>query len=624
MRLTHRKAIFRSCVAAVALCWLNGYAAQDSSYVDDCESGTSYNKFRSYWYVFDDNAKGPYLQGKIDSTGGIIVYKDSLKGGNSKITNITKVGTEYSDFVMTKNEGQSGVYGARVDFQMGTVKPEYAPTETYGNYVGVGTGLIGDGQMLDLRGATKITFWAKGAITGLPNEKMLISTSLNTNQGLLALYASNYQIVDTLTSAWRQYTMWLAAGKGTDSLAQPSWAAEEEHPIYGKGAALAPLNLAKVTGLEWSISVEENAKLDQGKGTIWIDNIVVHNYKWSPFDACMGCVKDVELYKTYGDTAMEFSTVSEEGANFLDQYFYAYNDAEGRKVTKPIVEYSYIDTAAAAYLPADSTKPELKLTGHGQAAGDTAAWIKFTLGPKFTDTATIGGKLQNVQYSPFVGLGSSLAADDGTSPYNADSAKVTGVYFEYQTKGTSVDYIAFQIQTTDQLKAANADLIYHVLLPATGGAWKSAMIPFSALKLPELEEGSTTPPAFKSTAITRFEWSYEGAPAQTGEMAIDNIYLLKRKAYPEGTRPMMLKPMADFQPQQVGNHVVFALPATLGAAEARLVTVQGRTLATMKIDTRSRTVYSLPLSTTTLAKGMYFVVVATSHASYTSPMMIVH
>jgi hypothetical protein len=446
---------------------------------------------------------------------------------------------------------------------------------------------------------------------------------LLTNQGLIPFFATYYGDYDTIGTDWKQYTLNLKTDGSLHSLAQPDWAADERHPLHGDSAvAVMPLDLTKAAGIEWVVSVEKNLKLNQGKGTLWVDNVVVHNYKWSPVDACLSCVTNVgEMAKYSKDSVILFSDMTRDGSNFLNKDFYIYNDAEGRNVTKPITDFSYIDTACAVYPPMTPTIPDLKLTGtHGQSANDTAAWINFTLGPKYLDTSMVAGKVNYTTISPFVGIGSMLSNDNGTSPYNAAASGVTGVYFEYQTTGTDMDWVSFEAQS-DQVFPVK-DIAHHLLLPTTGGAWKGAIVPFGLMVLPADEDlGALQGAMLKSSALTKFQWEYAGGPGQTGTLAVDNVYLLKINYYNGVSGPTARRAMTGFEPKVIRRAISYTLPSSVGAAEVRLVDMHGRMLATQTIDAAKRPAYTLRLPGG-LAKGVYLLVVTNKHMNYSAPVTI--
>lgn len=452
-------------------------AAGDSAVISDLESGTNENNFQAYWYLYDD----------------------CNDGGTSSITNAAEVSPDICgdgkyEFLPTSGEGNSlgtSGFGAKVVYQFGDVEPSCGAGCTYGQMVGMGTQLAKEGQVYDLTGATKITYWAKATEAMTVRVEVCQSTVTNF---------AYHRTTHTLTTSWEQYDIILQEGLGID---QPDW---NEVPV-----AFDP---SKIEKLQWQMSADEGCP---ASGTVWLDDIVVHGITWKSPDL----IADDQL-RTAGTAASltgeMLSDMNDKpyNRNALGYYWYCYNDAEGRSVTVPGEEFSEIIDGAVTDT-VDPTKPIIVIDGNGYD-NTNGAYINFQLGPTYTENGTT--------IKPFVGVGTRLSDNLGTTFFDAEAAGATGLYFDYMTSG-GVDMVRLEVKA-DQV-FPNAGIVHYILLPATDGQWQGVLVPWTALKLPDWEEVNQLPPsmkALKTSALEQIQWAYQGNAGTTGALSVDNVFLV--------------------------------------------------------------------------------------------------
>jgi hypothetical protein len=194
-------------------------------------------RFNSFWYAFNDQSDK----------------------GNSIITNLEpliKIPAGY--FVkFVKNEGNpfgSGGQCARIDYQIGTA------SSVATNWVGVGTSLTPTGDSAkNLAGATAISFWAKAAEISIVEVQVGLSTVTDCNY---------YYIVDTITTSWKMHNVLFSR------LHQMSWGQQ------------IPFETSKITKIQIEVfkngTNTSHAETYSRTGTLWIDDVQIHNYTWKP------------------------------------------------------------------------------------------------------------------------------------------------------------------------------------------------------------------------------------------------------------------------------------------------------------------------------------------------------
>ncbi len=258
--------------------------------VDTCGTNGNLNNFLGEWYLYDDNPKKPDITGIwIDSIGFI----DSLAGGNSKITNFSKINIkDYEEFSMTAG-GSPGTpgYCAKIAIKFGDTLPHWGQKETdvYGCFTGIKTNLSPEDTTLDLTCATRISYCAKASDT------IYIEFIVETKQGTFDYFNTYYRSGHYITPGWRQYVVYLRE-KDTlnpnDSmyLYQPKWAIDDIANMFlpweTEQHAILPFDISKVTKLRWELGGagedgHENKNWHEQPGSIWVDDIIIHDYAWN-------------------------------------------------------------------------------------------------------------------------------------------------------------------------------------------------------------------------------------------------------------------------------------------------------------------------------------------------------
>lgn len=596
--------------------------AQNIELLDDFEHEGAENYFKGYWSVNDDNSKSPDYTGAYKDG----VFEDYLDAGNSKITNFAKIDTIkhiYEGFDATDSIlGPSGniTRTLKVGFQFGNIYPHWGmgDKQIFGCYVGFGTELVSEGNMINLTGATHISYWAKCSDTIYAN------CVVATNQGRMKFFSGFYRVVHKITPTWQKFTVPLVIDTAAIHLHQPKWLLDEnpKHPADPGPNVIKPFRVWKVTALEWELEgagegKHLNEKWDKKAGTICIDDIEIHNFTWHPEDACMECDTIAQLFlDTNGGlpSGSEWITSGTEVVHFDEGAWYAYNDAKDRIIkTTPIQHFSWLDTAGGfcSYDSTDTnqTFPIISLkgpVGPNTTVIDTAPMIKYTLGPKYKKVSLINPLDTNI-VEPFVGIGLTFVDEDSAYVYNADS--VQGVYFDYKLNSTTDAYLMFSVITKQKFIAEGAK--YYVKLPATGDAWKGAVVGFDHLDLPPWDDKDTAAIYnFRKDSILGLQWSIEGDSGNTGTIAIDNVYLLDSvNIIPIITDPISFKNngmnyKVNFR--QFNNRLSFAVPTGTRFVSAKLYNIQGREVALHTIKTiKGKTHCNMPLSNYNLASGTY-------------------
>jgi hypothetical protein len=445
-------------------------AATDSAVVDDFESASNQNKFLGYSFYYND-AKD----------GGNTVIKSAVAG----------VGTELKfDPILSIGEGASGsLKAAKLDFTFGATKPSCGGTCTYGPMAGFGTGFVAEGKVIDMTGATSITFMAKASVAMTMRVEIATSTVTNFGYHLASVpLATGYTLVT------------IALTEGIGGVAQPSWAAAAPNtPVV--------FDPSKIQKIQFAISQDDNLGLLAG--TVFIDNIVVHGYKWVPPNACMTCPGN--------GTGALLSDMEKAPANqnAVGGYWYAYNDAEGRTVAGQ-ADYSEIFKGVTPDSLAPTT-PKISISAGKGADASAGAYIAFKLGPQYTKV----GSTEAIK--PFVGIGTKVS--DALLTKFSNFGTATGISFSYSTDvGSTFDYI--RLEAKSNRVYSNPGIVHAALLPTTNGLWVSVVVPWAKLLLPDWQEVALIPAAeqtLKLTEMEKFQWAVQGNPGTTGGFAVDNV-----------------------------------------------------------------------------------------------------
>jgi hypothetical protein len=530
--------------------------------VDDCNGSTNQNKFGQYWYMYDDS-------------------KDS---GNSTLSNgtltIAKAGTDYK---VAPTAGAGNTLGGMV--LPYTLGPKYCKAGNY-NYVGIGTMLCDSASTssLDLTTpttATSVTFYLKAAAATIVDFAVLTKEVTD--------YAYWHQLINVTTS-YQKFTVMLGTGLG--GLTQPTWTTK---PVA--------FNLKSVTKLQWQMH-SDNVGTNK-TGTIYLDDIYITNYTFTPPDLCPTCVGTPG--QTSGALLSNMDTPP-YNQNARTYYWYCYNDGASR--TPAVTAQSQFSAiTGGATIPVDVTMAPIITIGPTATSGShgynstNGADILFTLGPVFNKTAG-----DNVSIKPFVGVGTGLWHEaDQTQLYNAQADNATGVYFDYMLSGgTASTYVRLEVY--DGTLMADG-VVHYINLPSTGGAWKGATVPFTTLVLPHWAGVVTTTPLDK-TKLEKIQWAVQDEANTTGELAIDNVYLLGATTITKPSNSIKfqgnaVKAMGGIKTSMINNNLKVNFPKEMTNASLTLVDTKGSVVAkNLTIANQTATV-----NMTGVAKGVYMLTV---------------
>lgn len=547
-------------------------AAGDSAVVDDFESGTNQNKFLAYTFY----------------------YNDSKDGGNTVIASAKASGAELLyDAALSVGEGAGGSAKAlKLEFTFGSVKPKgCGGTCAYGNMAGMGTGFVADGQVLNMTGATAISFWAKAS------ANMAMRVEIATEGVKDFGYHMN---APQLTPTWTKITIPLIEGP---DLQQPTWAEE------------VPFDLTKMQKIQFAISADDNPSTLTG-GTVYIDDIVVHGYKWVPPSACITCVGLVGTGGLLSDMETAPKNQNKSGG-----YWYAYNDTEGR-IPAPVTQSEYSEIYEGVTIDEITKIPTLAISTGKGAANSSGAYIAFNLGPTYTQgTSTI---------RPFVGIGTKVSDALGNAFSNYTGS--TGVSFSYWTSATStMSYIRLEVKAKQTAAAfANAGIVHHVLLPVTGGVWKDAVVKWTDLKLPDWDEVKLIPIAQQALNVAqmdKFQWAVQDEPGVEGAIAVDNVKIEGLATVPAfdpnasirggfGTRGQGFSLTQGLRKLQVAVN----LGDLAQTGEVRLLNLKGEVVG--KAQVAGTGMKTAELSTLNLRSGVYAVQVKVGDHAMTAPVTV--
>jgi len=533
--------------------------AATGALVDDFEAGSNQNKFLGYTYYYDDSKDG----------GNSIV--NSAKPGLTK-------GELLFDSTKSIGEGADGsTKSLKLDFTFGATKPSCGAACTYGQAVGVGTQLVpgtDNGKVIDLTTATSITFRAKASVS------MKLRVEVSTTNVLDYGY---FRAEPTVGTTWQDVTFLLEPGLG--GVIRPAWAETATPGIL--------FDKKLVQKLQIQVSADDNTTLTAG--TLLIDNIRIGGYAWVPPNACLPCVTALtpKTGTLLSDLEAVVTPARAANQNTVGGYWYAYNDISARVNPAP---GTFSDILIGAPMDTLTKKPAFAVTA-GKGAGDATggAYIKFALGNAFTENGEL--------IQPFVGVGTKLSDQLGTQFFNATGS--TGISFDYWTEAPappapSFDYVTLEVKANQSL-GTNAGAVHHILLPATGGVWKTATVPWTTLVLPDWT-GVLVGTALDFTKLDQIQWAVKGSPAVTGALSIDNVRFVGTVA---GILPRASKTAGGLQMAQASGrvHVAYKLPAGVDAVEFSIVDMKGAVLASRKVEGKGT--LEAFMDTQTLRRGLY-------------------
>jgi hypothetical protein len=551
-------------MAAALFSAVNLYAVDipaGDALIDDCEGGTNENKFGAYWYYYDDAADE----------------------GTSTIKNAPKVGKEYT-VAPTTAEGNNGTAGYVLDYTIGTK----CKTGCTWNYVGAGTMLATEGNVCDLTGATKITYWAKANPPVTLNVEVAISDITNFNY---------HRTLQKVTATWAKYEIILKEGTG---IGQQAW-----------GETKVPFNPKHVTKIQWQVHSEQKP---EPAGKLYLDDVSVGPYTFIPPDVKMSCIGPAGAGATLG-AALSTLDVLPYNQNAAKGYWYCYNDVGKRAVTSQ-TEFSAITAGATIDATSLTTAPLLAIDGQGQNSTN-GAYIEFELGKNYIDAGTT--------VRPFVGLGTSLSDKLETTYYNAKADGATGVYFDYKTSGTALN-MRFEC-VADNVAFKNPGIVHYLLFPNTKGEWKGAKVLFTDLMLPNWKEVTAltaSDKAINTAALKKLQWAVQDGAGTTGSLAIDNVYMIgATKITPIGAGAPVVFQNANQKNAGIralfANHnlmVTLTQNQAIASGSVALLNAKGATIAHTAVQpTAANATVAKTLNVGNVAKGIYFYTVTLNYAN---------
>lgn len=532
------------------------------SVLDDFEAGSAQNKFLGYSYFYNDAGDG-----------GTSVVSTAAPGATAKELLV--------DPAKSFDAGYGGsTKSLKLDFTYGANKPKAGGVTPYGQMVGFGTQFLPGTddatgkpttKTIDLTGATAITFYAKASVA--MKMRVEITTTNVTDYGYFVTTLP-------LTTDWAKQTVSLSTGLG--GVAQPSW------------AVVVPFDLTLIQKLQFAISADDNTGLTAG--TVWLDSIAVQGYKWVPPNACMSCIIATPVAGGLLSNLEADSTVTPKRAanqNAAGGFWFAYNDVGSRTVTAS-TEYSEIFKGVDLNNPTP-TKPLLTLAPGTGVGGSTAAYIGFTLGPTYTDNASV--------VQPFVGLGTKTS--DALETTALDASLATSIEFDYKTDSNSTfNWIRLEVKTNQTNLGSNPGVVHSVLLPSTGGVWKTANVPWAKFSLPNWVDVPDQTVPVKVAGITKFQWAIQDAPGVTGGLALDNVKMPGMTTFPIGIRNLARAQHGLRMAQSAGRlDVSFDLLPGVSQAKVSLVDLKGAVVASQTVSGKGQQLTSL--NTRDLQSGVY-------------------
>ena len=539
---------FFSCFFAMLL--MASFRLLADALVDDFEGGpTNQDKFGYYWYFYDD-------------------HKD---GGNSTIPGVTKKDT---NFIVAPTAGVGHAGACLVlPYSLGPIK---AGAGAGYNYIGCGAMLAANLQSVDLTGAKTVTFWLKGSV----------ATGVDFQLATLDIADFSYwHYIAQVTTSWQQFTVTLA-GTGLGALARPTWATS---------TATFATSLSKVGKLQWQMHTDNVGT--NTSGTIYLDDVWITGYTFIPFDLCTTCIG---APGSGTGALLSNMDVLPYNRNARCYYWYCYNDAAGRGALSA-GQYSAI--TAGATPGADPTMNTITIgpTWPKGYLASNGADIQFTLGQTYTNTGSTD------VIKPFVGIGTNLWDSTTAAVYNATADGATGVYFDYMLSGSDTNMVLRCEMYANVLAVAGS--VHYIDLPYTGASvWKGATVLFSKLVQPKW--GTVTPETFNPTIMKKLQWAVQNSPSTTGELAIDNVYMVGASKITSTCAGVLFQVSPNrsfngFTPSLLNNNLKVIFNKGMSNASISLVNTRGAIVA------KNMAANNLPalLNVSGLSKGVYMLVV---------------
>jgi len=298
--------------------------------------------------------------------------------------------------------------------------------------------------------------------------------------------------------------------------------------------------------------------------------------------------------------------------NAAGGFWFVYNDVGTRTVA---TSHDYSDIFAGVDLTNPTpTTPLLVLSPAKGAGGSTAAYIGFTLGPTYTDKGSV--------VQPFVGLGTKTS--DALETTAMDASTSTGVAFDYNTDATSTfKFIRLECKTNQTNLGTNAGVVHSVLLPATAGTWKTAIVPWAKFSLPDWVDVPDKTVPVKTSGILKFQWAVQDAPGIAGGFAIDNVKLPGMTTINVGIHDKGNHAFHGLKMSQAAGRldVAFDLASDASSAKLSLLDLKGEVVAPTQALT-GKGLQMASFNTRSLRNGVYSLLVRQGEAVRAVPVTI--
>ncbi len=468
--------------------------------VDDHSDGTDANDFEGYWYYYDDNSgvkEDDRPQAAPASTPSVIQVEFTEKPREAfGDTNDTWLVKEYT----FKVDEESGNRFATMPFIYGESWEATAYEAT--PYVGIGTTLAPEGRIIDLSGATTVSFRIRSHTADL-----VVDFKVETHDISMDSSFAYYQTAIPATTAWTDVTVPLG------DLAQPAWT---------PAAYERPFDVTRVTKLAWEIAGGKNKNIESDVldlDDIRIDAAVTLPSVYIPTVA-MGSA-GAGIFSNFAGNTPQSSP--------LKTSWYAYDDHEIGGTT--LVKSGAVRNTATGLLDL------LWEPGSGPEGGnDVAPFLEMSIGPPI-EQAGSGNSVVNVQ--GFAGIGVNLYDSAAATYFDATTGRMgssggsgtaTGIYFEYYAGG---DYRYMTLQVNDindvgdsrnptRKNLRGEGIVYFRNFRKTEPEWKAVYIPFTELIVRDDWEGYNPIP-LDLTSLAKLQFKVQGDSGDNGILMVDNL-----------------------------------------------------------------------------------------------------
>jgi len=580
-----------------------GASAQGNwSVLDDFEGGSNQNLFGDYWYFFDDNNEQSSLTGIADKPDGSGKGSSKVFSAYEKITGSNRELLFTPNLSIADDGANGSSKAAKLEFEWGNAfltaydftspdrarEPVFPGDDIYNTgtgginlsgypdcvnylcgpdyfapFVGIGTNLVPDGETnapVGFENATEMNFWAKAADLPLSVwvffEQSDIGWYDNWNKRKKDVF---YGMWVDIRPEWTRYTIPLQASpcdanvgildyitscQPDGLLRQPNMAAEQgfikdfdKSKIVKIGFQIQAANYVTSRTGNNNPNVENGSAGVTGySNTLYLDDISFTGFRFVFGDMCESCVGPVGSVSA---DAVRFDKFAESSAqNTLGYYWYFYDD------TKIETDNNVGGTSLIGnYDEKDCNSPNIDIdAGECEAIVQRGMFYNYLSGEfELGNNIVIDAEVVN----PFVGIGTNLYDYNAAPPvfYDADAASVTGLYFEYRTDEAEISKITFEVHdqydATGQRPAAAA---YYINLPATGGEWRSATVPFSKLVqhtrweiVKNWNDANPDKKALNTSQLAKFRFEIKDGSGKTGILQLREVYTIGGAVAPTTT-----------------------------------------------------------------------------------------